>query len=72
MIAELVTPTFATLAIERDLDCRWVVGPIPKLDGHTCRCDRLRNHRMPHECGDCGAWFEGCGRDLRKTSDRIT
>jgi hypothetical protein len=42
-------------------ECGWQVGPIAKLDGETCVCNRDAGHRMPHEC-NCGSWFEGCGR----------
>lgn len=52
---------FEALAAERGIVCGWEVGPIPKLDGHTCRCNKVAPHRLPHEC-DCGSWFEGCGR----------
>lgn len=40
--------------------CDESVGPIPKLAGHTCRCNLERTHRLPHTC-NCGSWFEPAG-----------
>jgi hypothetical protein len=39
------------------INCKASVGPIPKLGGHTCHCNRARPHALPHTC-DCGSWFE--------------
>lgn len=51
------TPIYDALRLERGIDCRAQVGPIPKLAGHTCRCNKLTLHQLPHTC-DCGSWFE--------------
>lgn len=53
----LAAPLFARLAARFGIACAEEVGPIPKLGGHTCRCNRLTPHRLPHAC-DCGSWFE--------------
>jgi hypothetical protein len=44
--------------------CLEAVGPIPKLAGHTCRCNQSQWHPLPHHC-DCGSSFEPLVREGR-------